>query len=163
MEQRFIQSFINAADTVLASVLSAPVSVVELSTPEELAAQPLSGQAFSAARVCIQGDIEGQIVFAIAPQAARSLGAKMGGDISAIEIAGELANMVVGNAIARLNDSGFRFFVHPPEAHHQAFLDATPDADAVCLKLQSGGDTVHMSIAMRCSPEPAQIRDPYRN
>ena len=160
MEQRFIQSFINAADTVLASVLSKPVRVVEL-TAGELRLPPAHGGC-STALVRIEGDVRGWIVFSIAPKAARTLERRMGGDISATEIAGELANMVVGNAVAKLNDSGFNFFVHPPEAHDEAMLPAPNGSDSVCLRLESGDDSVHMSIAMHCAPEASPAGNPYR-
>ena len=46
----------------------------------------------------------------------------------------ELANQVIGNAVATLNDQGFHFRVHPPELHTSEHgPKSTEDTEALVL------------------------------
>ena len=73
-----------------------------------------------AAMVWLSGDIEGRIIFDLDAQTAVQVASKFAGtelpetDSLVREAVCELANQVIGNAVATLNDQGFHFRVHPP-------------------------------------------------
>ncbi len=115
MKMELIQPFINAADAVLAQGLQCPIAIGNLSMEEE--AYRRKGVA---ALIWITGDIEGRIMFDMAPETAVRVASRFAGaelpesDDLVRETVFELANQVIGNAVTSLNDQGFHFRVHPP-------------------------------------------------
>jgi CheY-specific phosphatase CheX len=62
----------------------------------------------------------------------------------------ELANQVIGNAVATLNDQGFHFRVHPPRLHtSEVGLKITSDTEALVLSFETSSGSVFMNIALR--------------
>ncbi|HEY8670934.1 MAG TPA: chemotaxis protein CheC, partial [Terriglobales bacterium] len=62
----------------------------------------------------------------------------------------ELANQVIGNAVATLNDLGFHFRVHPPELHtSDRGPRSTEDTEALVLCFDTASGSVFMNIALR--------------
>src|SRR5262249_37539257 len=62
----------------------------------------------------------------------------------------ELANQIIGNAIAVLNDQGFHFRVHPPELHtSERGPKSTEDIEALVLCFETSRGSVFMNIALR--------------
>jgi len=60
---------------------------------------------------------------------------------------------VIGNAVATLNDQGFHFRVHPPEAHTSEHgPKSTEDTEALVLCFETSSGSVFMNIALRYSP-----------
>src|ERR1041385_8719438 len=101
MKMEVIQPFINAADAVLSQGLHSPMAIGNLSMEEE--AYRRKGVA---AMVRLTGDIEGRIIFDLAPKIAAQIASRFAGaelpesDDLVREAVCELANQVVGNAIA---------------------------------------------------------------
>jgi len=61
-----------------------------------------------------------------------------------------LANQVIGNAIATLNDQGFHFRVHPPVLHTSEHgAKSTEDTEALVLCFGTSSGNVCMNIALR--------------
>jgi CheY-specific phosphatase CheX len=61
-----------------------------------------------------------------------------------------LANQVIGNAIATLNDQGFHFRVHPPVLHTSEHgAKSTEDTEALVLCFGTSSGNVYMNIALR--------------
>jgi len=57
---------------------------------------------------------------------------------------------VIGNAIAVLNDQGFKFRVHPPELHtSDSGPKSTKDTEALVLCFDTTSGNVFMNIALR--------------
>src|SRR5581483_9296559 len=112
MKMELIQPFINAADAVLAQGLKAPMAVGHLSMEEETYRRK-----GIAALVRLTGDIEGRIIFDLDPPTAAKVASGFAGmevsetDDMVREAVCELANQVIGNAVATLNDQGFQFRV----------------------------------------------------
>jgi chemotaxis protein CheX len=150
MKMELIQPFINAADAVLAQGLQCPMQIGNLSMEEE--AYRCKGVA---AMVGLSGDIEGRIIFDLATQAAVRVASKFAGtelpetDELVREAVCELANQVVGNAVATLNDQGFHFRVHPPVLHTSDGAKSSEDTEAMVLCFETCIGNVFMNIALR--------------
>ena len=149
MKLDLIQPFINAADAVLSEMLQQPVEIIDLAmqqTPDHADG--------AAASIALDGDIEGNVLFAIDPKAAIVIAAALNCDVTSrstvVDVVCELANLIVGNAIVTLNDNGFQFTVHPPQpqtANSPSIADR--DSEAVLMRFNAGGTAVLMNISMR--------------
>lgn len=146
-----IQPFINAADAVLSQGLNSPIEIGNLTMEED--AYRRKGLA---AMVELSGDIEGRIILDLAPQTAAKIASQLSGtelpesDDLVREVVCELANQVIGNAIATLNDEGFHFRVHPPHLHtSEQGAKSTTDIEAMVLSFETKTGSVFMNIALR--------------
>jgi chemotaxis protein CheX len=151
MKMELIQPFINAADAVLSQGLQSPMEIGNLSMEED--AYRRKG---IAATVLLTGDIEGRIIFDLAPKTAASIASQFAGaelpetDSLVREAVCELANQIIGNAVATLNDQGFHFRVHPPQLHTSDHgHKSTEDTEALVLSFDTSRGTVFMNIALR--------------
>jgi chemotaxis protein CheX len=151
MKMELIQPFINAADAVLAQGLKAPMAVGHLSMEEETYRRK-----GIAALVWLTGDIEGRIIFDLDPPTAAKVASGFAGmevsetDDMVREAVCELANQVIGNAVATLNDQGFQFRVHPPVLHTSEHgSKSTEDTEALVLCFETTSGNVFMNIALR--------------
>jgi chemotaxis protein CheX len=151
MKMELIQPFINAADAVLSQGLNSPMEIGNLTMEKE--AYRRRGVA---AVVELSGDIEGRVIFDAALQTAAKIASQLSGtelpesDHLVQEAMCELANQVIGNAVATLNDQGFRFRVHPPRLHTSEHGSKnTPDTEAMVLCFETSSGSVFMNIALR--------------
>jgi len=151
MKMGLIQPFINAADAVLSQGLKSPIEIGNLSMEED--AYRRKGVA---AMVELSGDIEGRIILDLAPHTAAKIASLLSGtelpesDDLVREAVCELANQVIGNAVATLNDEGFHFRVHPPHLHTSEHgAKGTIDIEAMVLSFETASGTVFMNIALR--------------
>ncbi|MGH9509338.1 MAG: chemotaxis protein CheX [Terriglobales bacterium] len=150
MKMELIQPFINAADAVLAELLACNVRIGDLSMEEE--AYRRKGVA---AMITIRGDIEGRVIFDLAPSTAINVAGKLAGEpVEASEelvkeTIFELANQIIGNAVTSLNDAGFRFRISPPELHSaERGTSSSEDTEALVICLDTSSGSVFMNIAM---------------
>lgn len=151
MKMGLIQPFINAADAVLSQGLNAPIEIGNLTMEED--AYRRKGVA---AMVELTGDIEGRIILDLAPQTAAKIASHLSGselpesDDLVREVVCELANQVIGNAVATLNDEGFHFRVHPPHLHTSEHgAKSTTEIEAMVLSFETKTGSVFMNIALR--------------
>ena len=151
MKMELIQPFINAADAVLSQGLKSPMAIGNLSMEEE--AYRRKGVA---AMVLLSGDIEGRIIFDLAPKTAALVASHFAGaevpesDELVREAVCELTNQVIGNAVVTLNDQGFHVRVHPPELHTSEHgPKSTEDTEALVLCFETSSGSVYMNIALR--------------
>ena len=151
MKMELIQPFINAADAVLSQGLKSPMVVGNLAMERE--AYRRKGVA---AVIQLTGDIEGRVIFDLAPKTAAEVASHFAGtelpetDDLVREAVCELANQVIGNAVATLNDQGFHFRVHPPELHtSDDGPTTTEDTEALVLCFETASGNVFMNIALR--------------
>ena len=151
MKMELIQPFINAADAVLSQGLKSPMVMGNLTMEQE--AYRRKGVA---ALIELSGDIEGRVIFDLAPKTAAQVASHFAGtelpesDDLVREAVCELANQVIGNAVATLNDQGFHFRVHPPELHTSEQGPAsTEDTEALVLCFETASGNVFMNIALR--------------
>jgi chemotaxis protein CheX len=158
MKMELIQPFINAADAVLAQGLKAPMAVGHLSMEEETYRRK-----GIAALIRLTGDIEGRIIFDLDPPTAAKVASGFAGmevsetDDMVREAVCELANQVIGNAVATLNDQGFQFRVHPPALHTSEHgSKSTEDTEALVLCFETASGNVFMNIALRYNASRAE-------
>jgi chemotaxis protein CheX len=157
MKMELIQPFINAADAVLSQGLKSPMVVGNLAMERE--AYRRKGVA---AVIQLTGDIEGRVIFDLAPKTAAEVASHFAGtelpetDDLVREAVCELANQVIGNAVATLNDQGFHFRVHPPELHtSDDGPTSTEDTEALVLCFETASGNVFMNIALRYAHKAA--------
>jgi chemotaxis protein CheX len=157
MKMELIQPFINAADAVLSQGLKSPMVVGNLAMERE--AYRRKGVA---AVVQLTGDIEGRVIFDLAPKTAAEVASHFAGtelpetDDLVREAVCELANQVIGNAVATLNDQGFHFRVHPPQLHtSDEGPTSTEDTEALVLCFETASGNVFMNIALRYAHKAA--------
>jgi chemotaxis protein CheX len=162
MKMELIQPFINAADAVLSQGLKSPTEIGSLSMEEE--AYRRRGVA---AVVQLTGDIEGRVIFDLGAKTAAKVASAFAGtelkesDDLVREAVCELANQVIGNAVATLNDQGFHFRVHPPELHTSDHgPKSTEDTEALVLCFDTSGGQVYMNIALRYGRSMEPIATP---
>ena len=161
MKMELIQPFINAADAVLSELLRCSTKIGDLSMEEE--AYRRKGVA---AMITIRGDIEGRVIFDLAPSTAVSVATKLGGtpleesEELVRETIFELANQIIGNAVTSLNDAGFRFRISPPELHSADRGTAgSEDTEALVICLDTPSGSVFMNIAMHYNRRRKQERE----
>jgi chemotaxis protein CheX len=160
MKMELIQPFINAADAVLSQGLKSPMVMGNLTMEQE--AYRRKGVA---ALIELSGDIQGRVIFDLAPKTAAQVASHFAGtelpetDDLVREAVCELANQVIGNAVATLNDQGFHFRVHPPELHtSEQGPTSTEDTEALVLCFEPASGTVFMNIALRYAERAAAAR-----
>jgi len=151
MKMELIQPFINAADAVLSQGLKSPMVMGNLTMEQE--AYRRKGVA---ALIELSGDIEGRVIFDLAPKTAAQVASHLAGtelpesDDLVREAVCELANQVIGHAVSTLNDQGFDFRVHPPELHtSEQGPTSTEDTEALVLCFETASGNVFMNIALR--------------
>ena len=157
MKMELIQPFINAADAVLSQGLKSPMVMGNLTMEQE--AYRRRGVA---ALIELSGDIEGRVIFDLAPKTAAQVASHFAGtelpesDDLVREAVCELANQVIGNAVATLNDQGFHFRVHPPQLHtSEQGPTSTEDTEALVLSFETASGNVFMNIALRYGKKAA--------
>lgn len=160
MKMELIQPFINAADAVLSQGLKSPMVMGNLTMEQE--AYRRKGVA---ALIELSGDIEGRVIFDLAPKTAAQVASHFAGtelpesDELVREAVCELANQVIGNAVATLNDQGFHFRVHPPQLHtSEQGPTSTEDTEALVLCFETASGNVFMNIALRYAERAAAAR-----
>jgi len=162
MKMELIQPFIGSLDAVLAEMMQAPATIVDLTMEEE--GYRKKGLA---AEVMFKGQIEGRIVLDMEPSAAaRVAGYLTGGEVNLAEpivpeTVCELANMVIGNAVTQLNDRGFQFKVSPPSVlSEEQCARAGQDSEATILRFETACGNVYLNIAMKYHARRARERAP---
>ena len=151
MKLELIQPFIRAADTVLAENLQCETRVEELSMDDS--AYRRQGMA---AEIRIAGDVEGRVILDLDPQIVLAVAQSVAGcgatdaGTMAHETICELANQVIGNAVAALHDRGFRFRIQPPLVHRDGTaLRASEDTEALRMSIATCRGRAYLNIALR--------------
>lgn len=160
MRMDLIQPFIDSLDAVLAEMMKSPATIADLTMEED--GYRKKGLA---AIVTFKGQIEGRIILDMDPGAAAKVAAVLAGtevdpsDAIVTEAVGELANMVIGNAVTQLNDRGFQFKVFPPQVFAQEQGEkAGQDSEATILRFQTPSGNVHLNIGLSYHARRARER-----
>jgi chemotaxis protein CheX len=151
MKMELIQPFINSLDAVIAETMGCSAEIADVTMEE--GNYKRTG---IAALVGISGEIEGRVILDMETTAAQHVTADLTGasgnltEETARETVCELTNMVIGNAVTQLNNTGFRFRVHPPEIYAlDGGLQGAPDTEAVVLRFETPKGAVYLNIAVR--------------
>jgi len=151
MKMDLIQPFINSLDAVIAETMGCSAEIADVTMDE--GTYQRTG---IAALVAISGEIQGRVVLDMDMAAAQKATSDITGaagtptEETARETVCELTNMVIGNAVTQLNNSGFKFRVHPPEIYAtETAVQKTPDTEAVVLRFETPNGAVYLNIAVR--------------
>ena len=150
MNMDLIQHFINACDSVLAQTLGSSIRMDNVSMDQDV-----YHSKGVAASIVLSGDVEGRVVLDVDPETAVRLATTLYGiekpesEEQVRETIGELANQVIGNAVATLNDEGFHFKVHPPDTSFGQGTAITEDTEALLMRFDTGNGPVFLNIAVR--------------
>lgn len=162
MKMDLIQPFIGSLDAVLAEMMQAPATIVNLAMEE----QGYNKKGL-AAEVSFKGQIEGHIILDMDPSAAARVASFLtGGELQpgeqiVPETVCELANMVIGNAVTQLNDRGFQFKVFPPSLLTKEQCEkAGQESEATILCFETPSGNVYLNIAMKYYARRARERAP---
>jgi chemotaxis protein CheX len=162
MKIDLIQPFISSLDAVLAQMMNAPITIVDLTMEEE--GYRRKGLA---AVVGFKGQIEGRLVLDMEPLAAARVASYLSGsevdpsEPIVPETICELANMVIGNAVTQLNDRGFQFKVLPPAILTEEQCAKTErNSEATVLSFETPAGAVHLNISMRYHARRSGERSP---
>jgi chemotaxis protein CheX len=162
MKMDLIQPFIGSLDAVLAEMMEAPATIVDMTMEEH--GYKKKGLA---AEVMFKGQIEGRIVLDMEPKAAAKVAEKLTGaevdpsEQIVPEAVSELANMVIGNAVTQLNDRGFQFKVMPPSLlTSEQCEQAGHDSEATILCFETPSGNVYLNIAMKYHARRSRERAP---
>lgn len=161
MKMQLIQPFISAADAVLSQSLNGPTTVADLSMEQE--GYRRKGVA---ALIAISGEIEGRVILDMdSATAMRVAQVLAGGELEESEqvvreTVCELANMVIGNAVVSLNDSGCQFKVHPPEIHaSEEAVRGSVETEAMAIYFETQAGRVYLNISMHYNLRRRPERD----
>ena len=162
MKMDLIQPFIGSLDAVLAEMMQAPATIVNLAMEEHG-----YNKKGLAAEVSFKGQIEGHIILDMDPSAAARVASFLtGGELRpgeqiVPETVCELANMVIGNAVTQLNDRGFQFKVFPPSLLTKEQCEkAGQESEATILCFETPSGNVYLNIAMKYYARRARERAP---
>jgi len=162
MKMDLIQPFIGSLDAVLAEMMQAPATIVNLAMEEHG-----YNKKGLAAEVSFKGQIEGHIILDMDPSAAARVASFLtGGELQpgeqiVPETVCELANMVIGNAVTQLNDRGFQFKVFPPSLLTKEQCEkAGQESEATMLCFETPSGNVYLNIAMKYYARRARERAP---
>ncbi|MBI3354496.1 MAG: chemotaxis protein CheX [Nitrospirae bacterium] len=104
----------------------------------------------------IAGDMEGRVIFEMDDKAALTLAGIMNNtkfeqlNPIAIDSLSELTNMMIGNAVSRLNDMGFNFTVTPPTfLKGRDMISSTSQIETLVINLSAEYGEVTLNIAVR--------------
>jgi chemotaxis protein CheX len=110
----------------------------------------------------IAGDVEGRIIFEMDDKTALAFAGIMNNTRFeqltplAIDSLSELANMMIGNAVSRLNDMGFNFAITPPTfIKGKELFSSTPQVEALVVPLDTGYGEVILNIAIKYNTTPS--------
>jgi len=162
MKMDLIQPFIGSLDAVLAEMMQAPATIVNLAMEEHG-----YNKKGLAAEVSFKGQIEGHIILDMDPSAAARVASFLtGGELRpgeqiVPETVCELANMVIGNAVTQLNDRGFQFKVFPPSLLTKEQCEkAGQESEATILCFETPSGNVYLNIALKYYARRARERAP---
>jgi chemotaxis protein CheX len=156
MNVNFMNPFLTAAYNVLSAVLG--------SVPQKdaVTAQPTNSTSHQVNVVCgVTGDLQGLIVFGMRESTANRIASVMAGqslkiyDSFVASAIAELGNMISGNALMGLSESGFVCDITPPTIVQGAnVVISTLDIPTVSIHLETGCG----ELAVRVSLAPSAAR-----
>lgn len=153
MRLDYIDPFIESARYVLSEISRLEIKWGELSLKP--APTPTKD---TITIIGLAGDVEGRVLFEMDEKTALIVAGRMNSaDYShftpvVIDSLSELTNMMIGNAVSRLNDMGFKFTTSPPTFFKgRDMLSLTPQIETVVIPFATECGNVLLNIAVRYS------------
>lgn len=104
----------------------------------------------------LAGDVEGRVIFEMDDKTALTIAGRMNNadftqfTPTVIDSLSELTNMMIGNAVSRLNDMGFKFTTSPPTfIKGKEISSATPQLETLVIPLDTRFGEVTLNIAIK--------------
>ena len=153
MRVEYINPFVEAAYNVLKEVLNAEISRGELYL--KATSQPVLGVA---AIIGLTGDVEGRVLLDMSMETAVDVASAMNeeklADLNPLGKAtiAELANMITGQAVTKLEELGFSFDLSPPSlitGDNMVVTDTGVEALIVPLQLPQGKIEINVAVRER--------------
>jgi chemotaxis protein CheX len=151
MRVEYINPFVEAAFNILREVLKVELKRGELYLKS--ASQPILGVTVI---VGLAGDVEGRVLFDMAPGTAISIaGAMNGEELKEFDELGkatitELANMITGQAVTKLHELGFQFELTPPAIFTGEQMEVTDnDVEALIVPIEMPQGQLEINVAVR--------------
>lgn len=159
MNVNFMNPFLTASYNVLNAVLGT------VPQKEALTAQPNNDTNHQVNVVCgVTGDLQGLIVFGMRESTANRIASVMAGqslkiyDSFVASAVAELANMISGNAMTGLSESGFVCDITPPTIVHGANVAiSTLDIPTVSIHLETGCGELAVRVSLMQSDKGAKL------
>jgi chemotaxis protein CheX len=147
----YIEAFVDSASEALSKTLQGPVKKGEL----DLKSSPIPSRGV-ATIIGITGDVEGRVIFDMESETARRLAEALNDsrfpDLTSLvlDTISELSNIMIGNAVSRLNDHGYQFKVTPPTVFTGTELSTTDiKLETLVIPLSTSYGEVAVNVAMR--------------
>lgn len=151
MRVEYINPFLEAANSILTEVLQSPIRRGEINLKST--ATPVLGVA---AFVGLAGDVEGRVLFDMSRITALKIASTMNGeqmihiDEMVKSTISELANMIVGSAVTRLQETGFNFDLTPPAIIVGDNMEITSQRmEALVVPMVTPQGVVEINVAVR--------------
>lgn len=151
MRIEFISPFVEAALSVLGAILEKPSSKGEMTLERGLAQRESFSVSFG-----LTGDIEGMVLFDTKEQTAMEIAGVMNGcqfeamEPMVLDSMAELMNMIIGNSVSLLNESGFKFNLTPPSILWGKDMKLFPvNLETLKVPLHSPKGDMTISISMK--------------
>lgn len=151
MRVEYINPFVEAANNILTEVLAEEVKRGDLYLKST--SMPVMGVATF---VGLAGDVEGRVLFDMSMETALKIASKMNGEElpSFNELAKstitELANMITGQAVTKLQDLGFRFDLTPPSLFTGERMEISDhDVEALIVPMLTEQGKIEVNVAIR--------------
>lgn len=147
MRLEYINSFVDAAQNVMETLVPAGVKRGEITLKDTLSVQDVSATIF------LVGGIDGRIAIDLERPVAKKIAGLMNNmefnriDHIVIDTICELTNMIIGKAVTSLNNRGFRFKPSPP----CFFIGERTchDLEAACICLSTDWGAMRIQAAIR--------------
>lgn len=151
MRVEYINPFLDATTSVLQEVLNAQVErgQVSLSTTSS----PVAGVATF---VGLAGDVEGRVLFDMSRETALNIASTMNMEKMTViddmvkSTITELANMITGSAVTKLQELGFKFDLTPPAIVLGSEMEfSTQNVEALIVPMKTPQGQIEVNIAVR--------------
>lgn len=151
MRVEFINPFVQAAFSVLKSLIGADASRGELS---------LKGKGFLSPEVTITagvvGMVEGTVFYGMAEKTALAIAGQMMGGMEIAEFdelaksaVSELANMITGNAATGLSEAGFECDITPPTVVEGREVKVTTVERTLCIPVDTDHGAIEIIVGLQ--------------
>jgi chemotaxis protein CheX len=151
MRIEFISPFVEASLSVLGAIFKEPSSKGEMTLERGLVQRESFSVSFG-----LTGDIEGMVLFDTNERTAMDIAGAMNGrrfeemDPLVLDSMAELMNMIIGNSVSLLNESGFRFKLTPPSILWGKDMKLFPiNLETLKVPLHSPNGDMTISISMK--------------
>ncbi len=147
MRYEYINSFVDSAKRVMENYIPIEIRTGTVTLQDSILAQGISATIF------LVGSVDGRVVLDVDPVTAKKIASHLNGrDFDRLEhlvldTICEITNIIIGNAVTRLNNKGFHFRPSPP-----CFFigkKKLPGLESLCIRLSSDWGDINIQVAVQ--------------